>query len=663
MLFFQDGRLVGSARPTKLRPDLFEYDFCTGVVGFEAELDLDFSSTDNVSVSARLARSGQLLDNSPLDVSPPEELARWLRGKANLQGDERSLMRDLANRPGVRPLSIIMPIYNPRADWLREALQSVVKQWCDAWELICVDDASNQPHVREILTEYAVRDARIRPLHLEKNGGISRATNNGIAVASGDYIAFMDHDDVLEPEAVWRMLDAARHNPSLIYSDEAITGPSTKVIRHIVARPAFSYDYYLSHPYFVHFVAVRRELATLVGGLNEQMKISADVDFVLRVLEKSATIAHVPAVLYRWRTHETSTGHDRMGEVTEATLGALNGHLRRLGVRATAANGPAFNGYRINYEDDPSPTLVIIPTKNRVDLLRCAVSSILATTSRENVDIMVIDHNSEEEALREYLASNHIIQTIAYSGPFNFAKMNNLAVFAACGNYKYVLFCNNDIEAAEPGWLEHMRGLCARSDVGVVGATLLYPDNTIQHSGVVMGLSPLVDHAHKFKPYMRSEYHRNVGYNYSLIAIREYSAVTAACMMMRREIFDKVGGFDEEFAIGFNDTDLCLRVGTAGYKVLLDPYAVLYHHKSATRASTSQIDHPEDAARLRRRWSSLLERGDAFYSPLLSLQSGADHANARPDTPYRGARVRPVALPRIGTPLRSERYVAPVNAP
>jgi GT2 family glycosyltransferase len=556
-----------------------------------------------------------------------------------------------------------MPVYNPRADWLREALESVVQQWCGAWELICVDDASSEAHVREILAEYAVRDVRIRPLYLEENGGISYATNRGIAAARGDYIAFMDHDDVLEPEAVWRMLDAAEHSPSLIYSDEAVTGQSTSIIRHIVARPAFSYDYYLSTPYFVHFVAVWRELAVAVAGLNETMKISADVDFVLRVLEKSATVAHVPAVLYRWRMHESSTGHARMAEVTKATLGALNGHLQRLGVRAVASEGLAFNGYRIDYEDDPSSTLIIIPTKNRFDLLRRAISSILATTSRENVDIMVIDHDSEEKALKDYLRSNDIIQTISYSGPFNFAKMNNAAVSVAARHYKYLVFCNNDIEALEPGWLEHMRGLCARSDVGVVGATLLYPDETIQHSGVVMGLLPLADHAHKFKPYMRTETKRNVGYNYSLIAIREYSAVTAACMMMRREVFDAVGGFDEEFAVGFNDTDLCLRVGTAGYKVLVDPYAVLYHHESATRARTAQIDHPGDAARLRRRWSSLLQSGDPFYSPLLSLQPPEDHGNARPDTPYRGARVRSVVLPRVDALRWSERCVANINAP
>jgi GT2 family glycosyltransferase len=647
VLFYRDGVQIAFAEPTRFRPDLVERGFRTGLAGFEVELPIDFGATDRALISARIASTGQPLHNAPLEVRAPEHLRGWLRRNSGLSGEELALVRQRANAGVGRRLSIVMPVHDTRADWLREALDSVVAQWCDAWELICVDDGSRLPHVREILADYAARDPRVRPLHLEHNLGIAGATNRAIAAATGDYVAFMDHDDTLEPDAVHRMLEAAEADPGLIYSDEAITGKSIHAIRHIVARPAFSYDYYLSHPYFVHFVAVRRDVAQAIGGLDEDMRISADVDFVLRAIERAGTVAHVPAVLYRWRTHITSTGHAKMDEVTQATLGALNRHLSRTKQAATASEGLGFNGHRIDFADDPAPTLVVIPTRNRLDLLERAVSSIERTTERATTRILVIDHQSTDRDIRAWfrrMAGR--IDVVPYAGRFNFARMNNLAVKAAGGAFRYLLFCNNDIEAIEAGWLEHMRGLAARDDVGAVGATLLYPDRTIQHAGVTMGLASLVDHAHKFRPFLRSATERSLGYNYSLASIRDYSAVTAACLMMRHALFEEVGGFDESFEVGFNDVDLCLRVGQLGYRILNDPYAVLIHHESATRKGTREMEHPADAQRLRARWSSLMAGADPFYSPLLGLDPPGDHGDAIPDLVRATPRVRPVGLPK-----------------
>jgi GT2 family glycosyltransferase len=647
VLFYRDGVQIASAVPMRFRPDLLEHGFRIGLAGFEVELPIDFGAAERVTISARIASTGQPLHNAPLEVRAPEHLRGWLRRNSGVSGEELALVRARANAGVTKRLSIVMPVYETRADWLREALDSVLAQWCDAWELICIDDGSRLPHVREILADYAARDPRVRPLYLDRNVGIAGATNRAIAAAAGDYVAFMDHDDVLEPDAVERMLEAAESGPGLIYSDEAITGPSIHAIRHIVARPAFSYDYYLSHPYFVHFVAVRRDVARATGGLDETMRISADVDFVLRAIEHAGTVAHVPAALYRWRTHDTSTGHAKKDEVTQATLGALNRHFARAGQAASATEGLGFNGHRIDFADDPAPTLVVIPTRNRLDLLERAVASIGRTTDPATTRILVIDHQSTDRDIRAWfrrMAGR--IDVVPYAGPFNFAAMNNLAVKAAGDAFRYLLFCNNDIEAIEPGWLEHMRGLAARDDVGAVGATLLYPDRTIQHAGVTMGLAGLVDHAHKFRPFLRSTSERSLGYNYSLASIRDYSAVTAACLIMRRALFEEVGGFDEGFEIGFNDVDLCLRICALGYKVLNDPYAVLVHHESASRKGTREMEHPGDAQRLRARWSSLMAGADPFYSPLLSLDPPADHAAATPDLVRAAPRVRPVRLPR-----------------
>jgi GT2 family glycosyltransferase/tetratricopeptide (TPR) repeat protein len=642
--FYQDGRLVGECDTDLFRPDISLAGLGSAISGFEAALDLDFSQSQEVEVVARFRRTGQMLANSPATAYAPQDFSRWLGRTQKLDSDELALVKAVANQGLAGRLSIVMPVYNTRPAWLREALASVMGQWCDAWELICVDDCSPDPRVREVLAEAAARDPRVRLVLLDKNVGIATATNHGIAAAEGDYIGFFDHDDMLEPDAVGRMLQAACDGADLLYSDEIVTGEKIDALRHVIARPAFSYDYYLSHPYFVHFVVVRASIAKQVRW-DETMAISADVDFMLRMFEQARSITHVPAALYRWRTHGGSAGHSKADQVTEATVGSLNRHLARLEQPATARAGPSFNCHRIDFADDPQPTAIIIPTKNRHDLLRVAIESLQRTVDTSNVEIVVIDHQSDDPAFHRYMASiAGQVTVVPYRGAFNFAAMNNAAVTALGERHRYFLFMNNDVEAIEPGWLEHMRGLCARPDVGAVGATLLYPDNRIQHSGVVMGLNALVDHAHKFRPFRLPGGVRNPGYNLSLSSTRDYSAVTAACMMVRREVFAEMGGFDEQFEIGFNDVDLCLRLGAAGYAVLNDAHAVLFHHESATRADTPEMLHPEDARRFMQRWAGTMGGADPFYSPMLSLVAPHDHELADLDRGWALPRTRAVSV-------------------
>ena len=633
--FLIDGQVIHRAEATIFRSDVTQADFGRGLTGFRTELPLTLGPGETPIVHARLANTELQLENSPRETAISTVIGRWLGRRERVRGEFLDKLRRRLDRSvGEGRLTIVMPVYNPKAEWLRQALDSVLDQWCPRWELICVNDASPAAHVREILDEYAGRDARIRVIHQPVNGGIARATNAGLAAAHAPFVAFMDHDDVIEPDAVFHLLRAARGDVDFVYSDELLTTENIDVAINAQVRPAFSWDYYLSYPYFVHMVCVRTSIVREIGGWDEAMSISADVDFILRALERSRLVAHVPAVLYRWRTHVGSAGHSRMGEVTEATVGALNGHLQRLCTGASARGTELFNLHKIDFPDDHGGVLVVIPTKNRVDLLKPCVDSILSSTSAAEVCICVIDHESDDPDTRAYLDALPSRCTILkYQGPFNYARMNNWAVEQfrrLSGDLPpYLLFANNDIEVIHDGWLERMRSLAARPDVGAVGATLLYANETFQHSGVLMGFNGAADHAHKFAPYLSSEGIRDRGYLSSLVSTRDYSAVTAACLMLKSKVFEKVGGFDEYFAIGFNDTDLCLRIGELGLKVLNDGDTVLHHYESATRTVTKHLEHPEDDRRLQERWGRMTNLGaDPFYSPLLSSRS-PDHQVVR----------------------------------
>ena len=515
-----------------------------------------------------------------------------------------------------------MPVYDPDPSWLDEAIASVASQDASEWELICINDGSTRSGVTEVLSRWSNADPRIHVISCSINMGVAAATNRGLAEATGQWVTFLDHDDRLEPEAVRRVLAAASDSPEIIYTDEALTWDCTDTIRAFSNRPAFSHDFYLSHPYFVHLVVVRRDIAMAVGGFDEQLSISADVDFVLRVLERARTVGHLPAVLYRWRTHAASQGHQARARVTQTTCEAIARHLARLGQPDVhVSGGPVFNTFRIDRATTTVRTLAVIPTRDRIDLLAQCLQSLARTVPEGRLDIVVIDHESCEDRTREYLASlGSNVQVMRYEGPFNFSRMNNEAVRRYGAGYDHLVFINNDIEAHEQGWFERLSALCSRPDVGVAGATLLYPDRRIQHAGVVLGLGGFAEHVYKFAPYEIAGA-RNPGPSCALVSIRDVSAVTAACMMMRRDVFEQIGGFDESLVIGFNDTDLCLRAGDLGLKILNDGLAVLIHHESATRRKSGQVLHPQDSARFAERWKDRLAKTDPHYSPFLSTDT------------------------------------------
>jgi len=617
-----NGEVLGEAEAKLFRGDLLDAGLGAGLCAFKIDLGARFMELLGQQILVRVAGTQEYLQGSPRTLELNPNLVRFTRRRdAVPPATLPRLKRRLTHAAGDMGLSIVMPVYNTPRDMLMEAIASVHAQWCDNWELICVNDCSTEPHVAQILQVAASRDARIRVLNAPVNGGIASATNYGIRAARHAYVAFMDHDDAIEPDAVWQLIRAARRTGAdLLYSDEATTDQTIAGVADVKCRPAFSYDYYLSHPYFVHMLCVRTAVAQRIGGWDGSMTISADVDFVLRVLEQARTVAHVPAVLYRWRTHGGSAGHQSQARVMDATRGALQRHLDRCGTGAVARDGAGFNQFCIDWPASPGQVLVVIPTRNKADLLRTAIDSIVRTSKGVDYRIVVIDHQSTDPATKAYLKTLARTHTVMpYEGVFNYSRMNNMAVAAHGTGAEFVLFLNNDVEAMQPGWIDRMRRLANRPDVGCVGALLLYADKRVQHAGVILGFNGSADHALKFNAaFLDAKGKRNLGYNCSLTSVRDFSAVTAACMMMRREVFEAVGGFDEAYAVGFNDTDLCLRLRERGLKVLYDGGTTLFHYESATRADTKQVLHPKDTKRLLTRWKGILEGGDPFYSPLLS---------------------------------------------
>jgi GT2 family glycosyltransferase len=657
------GALVATGTANQFRGDLLDAGMKEGHCAFKIDLSAQFEALMDKELFVKVAGTNLVLAGSPQRVTINKNILRFMhRRRALPPAAAQRLRRALNHRSGTDGVSFVMPVYNPPRAWLVEALESVRTQFCDAWELICVDDGSTAPHVAEILNGYAARDKRIRVLRSPQNVGIARAVNYGLRIVRHDYVAFVDHDDRLEPDAAWQLIRAAKQTDAdLLYSDEAQTADNTEAITELRLRPAFSYDYYLSHPYFVHLVCARTDLARRIGGWDESLTISADVDFVLRMIEASCNVVHVPAVLYRWRTHSASTGHAKQESVMQATLGALQRHLDRLDTGATVQKGVWFNQFRVDWPASSARILIVIPTKNKADLLRVAIESIERHSEGIDYRLVVIDHQSDETESRAYLkavSERHVV--MPYEGAFNFSRMNNLAAARYGKDAGFFLFLNNDIEATQDGFLDRLRRLANRRDVGAVGALLMYADKTVQHAGVILGFNDSAEHALKFQPvWLDDKGRRNLGYNCALSSTRDYSAVTAACLMVRRAVFKEVGGFDEQFGIGFNDTDLCLRIAAAGYRNLYDGSTLLYHYESATRSETQQVFHPEDTQRMITRWGDFLRAGDPFYNPNLSLRT-QDHV-PREDAPCRvvnAPRMTKLDLGRLARSVKPSRRKA-----
>lgn len=565
----------------------------------------------------------QLLLQLPFEVSFNDV---WLQYRQTFTSEvETEIAERISNMDDSPLISILMPTYNTPENMLRQTIESVLCQLYPNWELCIVDDASPRAHVRRILQDYASRESRIRLVFSERNSGIAAATNRALGMAKGQFVALLDHDDILEKQALFRLAESiVEDDPDMIYSDEAmLSEDGSEVVNHVY-RPAFSPELLRSCPYIVHLVAFRADLLRDLGGLDESLSISQDYDLILRASERSRSIVHIPEILYLWRQRKSSAGHEREGEVMETSRNVLTRHLERCGEKGMVCDGALFNYFDVRYALEAGQRVaIIIPTKNHGELVRQCIESIKRTVKDVVYDIVVVDHDSDDPATLAYfraLKAEH--QILRYEGPFNFSAINNWAVSRLERGYTHYLFCNNDIEATNEGWLERMMELGQKPDIGLVGAMLYYPDGrTFQHAGVCVGMFGIAEHYAKFMDNKLPNGAIHPGYHGALIVSHEVSAVTAACLLMRRDAFEKIGGFDEKIAVGFGDVDLSLRAGEAGYRNIFCPHAALIHHESYTRGKSHEDPHPEDSAFFTQKWRKFLDKGDPYYNPHLSLYS------------------------------------------
>jgi O-antigen biosynthesis protein len=536
--------------------------------------------------------------------------------------------------PGIGPkISVLVPVHDPPPELLRACLQSVLDQRYDNWELCISDDGSRRADVRDILGEFEQACSRARIVRLPESGHISRASNAALELATGEYVALLDHDDMLGRYALLEAALAIREQPrvKVLYSDEdKIDASGDRHQPHF--KPGFDPDRLLGQNYFGHLLVIEARLLREIGGFRPGYEGAQDHDLVLRCTEavESDQIVHLPQVLYHWREATTSTALDPGAKpyASAAGMAAVREALARRGLRARVSAAASAHSYRVTWDvPNPAPKVaVVIPTRDCVSLLEICLEGLLDRTSYPNVELVIIDNGSVGGETHRFFrrVEQRAVRVLRYDRPFNFAAINNFAV--ASTRSDLVALVNNDIEVLDPGWLEEMVGHAIRPEVGAVGALLLYPDRRIQHAGVVLGIGGVAGHAFKYAPAACA------GYFSSLHFARSVSAVTAACLVVERSKYEAVGGLDEELAVAFNDVDFCMRLGRAGYRNVFTPHAVLLHHESASRGDDLT---GEKLARFQRERLQMLERwggslrDDPFYSPHLTLDH-EDYSFRRP---------------------------------
>lgn len=553
------------------------------------------------------------------------EYLSWIR-KTEPSTRELNVLRGEAKALRYRPkISIVTPVYNPNRYDLTQCIQSVVDQVYDNWELCLIDGGSDRPYVSEVIAAFAKKDGRIICDRLSKNLGIVGNSNQALKRATGDYVAFLDHDDMLAPFALYEVVKLVNSEPDtdFIYSDEDKIPPSSNKRFSPFFKPDWSLDTFRSYNYLCHFAVVRRSIVEQVSGFREGFDGSQDYDLILRITEVTQKIRRIPKVLYHWRASSSSVASDMTIKpyAYPAARRALTEHLKKRHSTVEVLDGFALGAYRVRYSLRPFQRVtIIIPTRDHADILRRCVSSVLARTNYQPLEVVIVDNQSEDERAKEVLEGlrqDPRVKVIRYDHPFNFSAINNFAVRSV--EAEYIVFLNNDTEIIDPGWLSAMLEFAQRPDVGAVGAKLYYPDDTVQHGGVVIGLGGVAGHA--FRGFPRA----SQGYMGRLKIVHNVSAVTAACMMLRRAVFEEVGGFDERLSHAFNDVDLCLRIREKGYLNVFTPYAELYHHESASRGY--DLATPERTARfvkevefIKARWKHVLDAGDPYYNPNLTLE-------------------------------------------
>ena len=524
-------------------------------------------------------------------------------------------------------ISVLVPLYNTPEKFLREMIDSVVTQTYKNWEL-CLADGSDDKHtdVGRICQEYIEKDSRIKYQKIEKNLGISGNTNVCFSMATGNFIGLFDHDDVMHPSLLFECVKTVcEKDADYVYTDEAtFTSPNLDDLIVLHFKPDYSPDNLRANNYICHFSMFDADLLKKTGLFRPEYDGSQDHDMILRLTEEAKHVCHIPKILYYWRSHPNSVAAD-IGAKTyaiDAAKRAVHDHMRDYyGIEVEVESTSAFPTiFQIKYPINGEPLIsIVIPNKDHVEDLRRCITSIEKKSTWKNYEIVVVENNSVEQSIRDYykeLESDPKVKIVTYEGGFNYSRINNVGVKETKG--EYLLFLNNDTEVISPDWMEQLLMYAQRKDVGAVGAKLYYADNTIQHAGVVIGLGAhrSAGHTHYKMP------REHLGYMGRLCYAQDVTAVTGACLMVKKSIYEEVDGLDESFTISLNDVDLCLKIREKGYLNIFTPFAELYHYESKTRGMEEGEKlrrYERECAHFRDKWKEQLDAGDPYYNPNFSL--------------------------------------------
>ena len=537
-------------------------------------------------------------------------------------GEELARQRERAARWDTL-VSVVVPAYRTPGLFLRQMMDSMLQQTYPNWELCIANGSPEDQEMQEILREYAAKDSRIRYQNLRENLGIAQNTNAAFAMAKGEFIGLLDHDDLLACDALYEIVKALKEHPQAdaVYTDEDKV--TTDLQEHFQPhfKPDFNLDLLRSNNYICHFFTVRRSVVEKAGGFRKEFDGAQNYDFVFRCVENSREVLHVPRILYHWRTHKASTADNPASKMYafEAGKRAIEAHLQRQGVRGLVSHTKDLGFYRVQYPVKEEPLIsIIIPNKDEKESLKACLESIWEKSTYKNYEILIVENNSQTSEIFRYyeeLKEQKKAKILYWKQGFNYAAINNFAVKEAKG--QYYLFLNNDITVIAPNWMEEMLGNCQREEVGAVGAKLYYPDNTIQHAGCVVGLGGIAGHLFINMPRNRT------GYLHKASIQQDLSAVTAACIMVKKEAFEKAGGFTEELAVAFNDVDLCLKIRKNGYLIVYNPAVEMYHMESKTRGAEDSKEKvrrfQKEIEYMRCHWIEILKNGDPCYNKNLSL--------------------------------------------
>ena len=520
-------------------------------------------------------------------------------------------------------ISIAVPAYQTPVEFLRQMIESLIVQTYSNWELCIVNASPDNEEMQKVLAEYSAGDSRVRFCNLKENLGIAENTNRAFAMTKGEFVGLLDHDDLLAPNALYEIVKILQDHPQAdaLYTDEDKV--TTELDEHFQPhlKPDFNLDLLRSNNYICHFFVVRKSIVEKAGGFRKEFDGAQDYDFIFRCTENAGEVLHVPEILYHWRTHKASTADNPASKMYafEAGKRAIEAHLERTGTKGEVSHTQDLGFYRVKYPVQGKPLVsVIIPNKDEKETLQTCLEMLEKNTGYQNFEIIIVENNSTTDEIFRYykeLSGNRKIHLLRWGKEFNYSAINNFAVAHAKG--EYLLFLNNDVKSINSDWLEEMLGVCQRPEVGGVGAKLIYPDNTIQHAGCVIGMGGIAGHMFVDMPADRT------GYLHKASLLQDMSCVTAACMMMKKNVFLEAGGFTEELAVAFNDVDLCLKVRSHGHLIVYDPYVKLYHYESKSRGAEDSEEKvrrfQSEIEYIRSHWMEILKNGDPYYNKNLSL--------------------------------------------